>query len=262
MNALSTIINYYNESPQSTVYSNVARTLLENLDIVQLDTIYEWAERCNVSTATMSRFSQKVGFKNFGDMKSELLHVLSNYSVMNQYVPLNQIASFSSILSAYEDILRKKIDLFFEDLNEDEIMRCVNIIRKYDRIRLYIHGVDINQLSLQQELVLDGKSARSIRNPAEQLDDIDSLTSSDLVIITLPNVYEKTLSLDIMRKLHKKGIPTLLITNSRHSSFIPYATYYHTFEGTMTMIDDTVFYQIITVIAIKYREIMDKIIEE
>ena len=241
MNALSTIINYYNESPRSTVYFNVAKTLLENLDIVQLDTIYEWAERCNVSTATMSRFSQKVGFKSFVDMKSELAHVLSNYNVMNQYVPLNQIASFSSLLSAYEDILRRKIDVFFEELDEDEILRCINIIRKYDRIRLYIHGVDINQLSLQQELIMDGKSAKSIRNSAEQLEDIDFLGPEDLVVITLPNVYEKTLSLDIMRKLHKKGIPTLLITNSRHSSFIPYATYYHTFEGTMTMIDDTIF---------------------
>lgn len=253
MHALNVLILFYNSYSFNDVYYSVAEILLKNIHHLFRLTIYDWAELCHVSTATISRFCQKLGYKSFHEFKLELSSAVDNYYVLNQFAPINQLEKYDSEQIAYLSIMRETIDDIYKTVDLNRIDQMADMLHQYDSIRIYTHGVSVNESSLQSNLIMSGRQAKAIWSSSAQLKDIETLTGDALVLLTLPNVYEKTLSLDILQALKDKNIPILLFTNSKYSQFLKYADFSYCFNGIMTQLDDTRFSLLISLLAISYR---------
>ena len=70
LNALLNIINTYEEDSSKVV---IAKYLLSNFSNINQINIYDAAEECAVSRASIRRFSQDIGFENFRNLKQEKL---------------------------------------------------------------------------------------------------------------------------------------------------------------------------------------------
>ena len=70
LNALLNIINTYEEDSSKVV---IAKYLLSNFSNINQINIYDAAEECAVSRASIRRFNQDIGFENFWNLKQEKL---------------------------------------------------------------------------------------------------------------------------------------------------------------------------------------------
>ena len=78
MNTLANLFAYYNNGEQD-VYHFVLEKILENTELFLRGSIYEIADYCSASTATISRLSQKLGYKNFSDFRHNLFDARHYY---------------------------------------------------------------------------------------------------------------------------------------------------------------------------------------
>lgn len=253
MHALNNLILFYNNSSPGDVYYSVAEILLDNINSLFDQTIYDWAQLCFVSTATISRFCQKLGYKNFNEFKIELSNSVENYHILNQYAPINQLGQYESEENAYLTILKNTVDNFCRTADLNKIEELADVIHRHSPIRIYTHGVSLNEASLQSNLIMSGLQVKAIDMASIQLKDISSLPPSALAILTLPNVHERTLHLDILKALKSKDVTIVLLTNSKHSIYLNYADYSYCFDGIMTQLDDYQFNMIFSLLSITYR---------
>ncbi len=253
MHALNRLILFYNTSSSRDAYDSVADVLLANLNQLPNRTIYDWAELCNVSTSTISRFCQKMGYRNFNEFKLELENVLQNYHILNEYSPTNQIDQYASQELAYLTILKNNLDDVCRHIDFKEIEHFADVLARHQIIRIYPHGVSLNEANLQANLIMSGRHAKSLLAGPDQMQDIETLPKDALVLITCPNVHERTMFHDLLKALKDRGITTMVLTNSKHSAYLKYADYSYAFDGCMTQLDDYQFNIIFSLISITFR---------
>jgi len=69
VDAISRVLDLYNNGKLGDVYREVAGHILHNLNNLEGLTIYEIAEICYASPTTLSRFSKKAGYQSFSEFK-------------------------------------------------------------------------------------------------------------------------------------------------------------------------------------------------
>lgn len=254
MHALNNLILFYNNCPSGDVYYSVAEILLNNVNDLFDGTVYDWADLCHVSTATISRFCQKLGYRNFNEFKLELSNSIENYYLLNQFAPINQIGQYGDEKQAYLAILKRNLENFYQTVDMKKLEEIAELIHEHPLIRIYTHGVSLNEINLQSNLIMSGLQAKSIDIPSFQLKDAATLPNTALVLLTLPNVPERTLGQEILRTLKEHNITTVIITNSQHSIYLQYADCAYCFEGVMTELDDFHFTLLLSLLAITYRQ--------
>ena len=253
MHALTHMINYYNNAVNEDIYFSVARSLLENLDQLPGGNIYDWAQICCVSPSTISRFCQKLGYKSFQEFKLELSNAIRNYNMLNRYVSINQISTYGSEESAYLSALSAIVDDFVKKIDQNKLNEMADIIYSHKNIRIYTNGIYMHETNLQTNLLLSGHTARIIASPVMQIKDASSICEDTAVILTLPNVHENTVRLELLQILQQKKACILLLTNSTCSVYLKYAFCAFCFDGSMTQIDDFYFTIFLSMLSITYR---------
>ena len=76
---LNSLISVLNEGAEDTADVNIAKYLLQNFNRLQELNIYDIASECFVSRATIRRFSKKMGFDNFKDLKGQFINFHDTY---------------------------------------------------------------------------------------------------------------------------------------------------------------------------------------
>lgn len=253
MHALTHMINYYNNTVNEDIYFSVAQSLLENLDQLSGGNIYDWAQICCVSPSTISRFCQKLGYKSFQEFKLGLSNAIQNYNMLNRYVPINKISTYGSEESAYLSALADIVEDFRKKIDQNKLDEMADIIHRRKNIRIYTNGIYMHETNLQTNLLLSGHTTRIITSPAMQIKDASNIAEGTAVILALPNVHEKTLSLELLQILQQKKTCILLLTNSTRSVYLKYAFCSFYFDGNMTQMDDFYFTIFLSMLSITYR---------
>lgn len=254
MYALNNLLLYYNNCFCNDVYNSVAETILKNLScITQFSTIYDLADLCHVSTATISRFCQKLGYSNYNDFKNDMLNALESHYLIQQLIPLNKITQ-SENATTYLSVVSQNISQFSSSVDLHQLENIVDYISEHKLIHIYTHGVSVNTLSLQADLTFGGKHVKIFDMPAQQVEDAKKIPGDALVLLTLPNVTERNLHKKILTILTERSIDMVILTNSCHSDYIKYSEYTYAFDGLMILIDDFSFSILITVMTIIYRQ--------
>ena len=86
------LINFINVSSKKGVDYEIAKIILNNINIISDISIVELSELCFVSTATLSRFFKHMGYENFQDFKkaaSIKFKIEDDYSDELKYTAIN-----------------------------------------------------------------------------------------------------------------------------------------------------------------------------
>lgn len=172
MNTLELIQLKYLEF--SSKEQKIADYILANAQYIENMNITVFAKNCNVSTATVTRFCQKIDLQSFANLKISLGAInLSHYMEENKKTPLNRVHSF------YKDIIA----------STNSIVKLEDLKILYNKIksakRIYIYGVGSSGLTgteFMLRLIRMGFHCQAITDSHLMVINSSILNENDLVI--------------------------------------------------------------------------------
>lgn len=190
----------------NSIDSILSKYFIKNFSHADKFNIYDISEECNVSRASVRRFCQKIGFKNFADMKN----FIKKYDL-------------SKVNKGYEDSkyrenLTKQIMAITSELDSrmdtDEVSKICNAISEADKFYLLVPSIE-NYISrnLKIGLAQCGKIIYSIENLQNEMNEI---TKKDVVlVISVAGNYASYIS-DVIYNINAQ---TILLTANRIDDF-------------------------------------------
>lgn len=253
MNSLENLIAYYNSCKRNDLSREVIRHILHNLKKIEDSSIYELAEMCYVSPATISKLSRKLGYKSFIDLKVDLVNSVKNYETRNRYVPLNEIGKYGSEQNAYLELMNMQIKDFTKSIDNDLILNIIQSIHNCKKISFYTYGICFSEPHFQEDLIMAGHDCGVFPVIADQLQDIETLDENSMVIILVPVVSESAAISRVINLIRERKAKIVLLTDSKHTNYLRFADFSYCFDGSLSIIDDYRFSMFINLLSINYR---------
>lgn len=175
---LNSLISILNEGEEDSSDAVIAKYLLQNFNHLQNLNIYDMADECFVSRATIRRFAQRLGFDNFKILKNQFESFHDTYSFYRSGIYDNTENNTIS-----EQILKmvNECDSFFTD---EKIAGIVNDIKKANTIVFLTSDIYSRQSSeFQKAMILNDKMVRIISKKYENSELLHSLKSTDLLLV-------------------------------------------------------------------------------
>ena len=152
MNCILKINNIYNEL--TDVDKKIADYINENKYLISKLSVSELAENSNVSSASIVRFSRKLGYSGFGELKIEIAKDLTAKSKDYSYIEEDRGVGVSSIVSK---ITNKTIESIIHTTKLNELDMIEESIKELINAKtVYVFGVGgsaLVALDLQQKLL-------------------------------------------------------------------------------------------------------------
>ncbi len=214
--------------------------------------VHEFSRACAVSSATLVRFAQKLGFRGFGELKAAI----------NFERPLPP---------DYKNDIIKNLKNFYdrtvESLTNRDYESAIHLIYNARRIFAFSSGyVQSNVVQEMKRIFLENKVFICQIIGTGELDSvIDSLTEDD-VFIFVSLSGESPVVVEFARRLKIKNIPTISITRLSENTLASLSTVNLYISPASFQISDDVqyktlmpFFILIEILYLKYRIYLEQI---
>lgn len=214
------LINFINVSSKKGVDYEIAKIILNNINIISDISIVELSELCFVSTATLSRFFKHMGYENFQDFKkaaSIKFKIEDDYSDELKYTAINNP---NEALNYYTKSIKDNITYAFQNLDLRLLDSIIHLI--HDSKSVGVFGSQIfysSALLLQHKLILNGKFVEAYSSSLEQLECAKEMNDKSVAIIISVEGSYMYRSMDIIDELKKNNVKIVLITQNVNSKF-------------------------------------------
>lgn len=197
---LNSLINIINEGSDDDTNVVLAKYLLQNYSRIQELNVYDIAEECFVSRATVRRLAQNLGYINFKGLKKQFdnfYNFSNNYSYYRFGIQTS-IEGQSVATQLYE--MATECD---NNLTPDVLDRIITKINQSNQIVFLTSDVYSNQSSeFQKAMILSGKIVRVISNKFEDNLTLKNLCSEDMLIVMSVTGFFASVSLDMVNSLN------------------------------------------------------------
>lgn len=198
---LQHIINFSEQ--ESNVDARIARYLLQNLhkETISLSKV---SEACYTSSSSISRFAQKIGYKNFNELKTGFQEAHIDKEEMKLDV------SATRKMDLYEDkefikhntrIIIQDLEQYLQEIDLQVIEHLCELIFQYPNVSLYATAIPGNIAEMiQHQLLTIGKYVECYPLILDQVNSSKRLDENSLAIfISLEGSYvmQKRLTLGI-----------------------------------------------------------------
>lgn len=199
--------------------SYIAQYILYNHDNIPKMTIYDIAQECNTSPATVTRFCKRVNNSSFKELKDDII-------VYNEFLE-SEISSVCEENKNYEDsglVLNEYFNAVNESvnetknlINEEDLIKSVNWIREAKAI--YVFGSSFSNIiakTFSEKFSRLNKTAYSFTTLKSQIIASDTMTNEDVAVIISFSGTTRHVN-QIYRSLKEKNIKIIWITSQRLS---------------------------------------------
>lgn len=193
--------------------TDIAQYILESKAKVKDMSITELADKTGTSTATITRFSKKVGAKNFVELKMQI----NSSNHLDHDTEVDDL--FVNITDYYKEVLdnsRKLVDI-------NKIISLVDRIKSAEKI--YIYGIGSSGLTADEmrlRLLRMGFHVSSITDSHLMKINSAIISENDLVIAISISGQTKEI-VESLKIAQKNGAKTLLITSFENTEAAKYA---------------------------------------
>lgn len=204
----------------SKTFKIIANYVKENYKIVPFLSIKELTGITGVSTASVTRFAQELGFTGYNDFQKEIRKILQK-----EITPMKQMKEFISTSTTGENVLKKTIDLniqILESTYSDDLyqsfLSAVDLIKRSRKI--YIIGLRSSYtvayyLSFMLKRFRDNVELISI-GTGDVFDNFSFVKKNDLLIAMSFTKYSKYTA-NVVDYFKKNGNKIIAVTDSQSS---------------------------------------------
>lgn len=254
MTGLDRLISIYNSAETGSMTKNVVSNILRNLKQIDRMNIYDLADACYVSPASISRIVKKLGYKNYSYFQKDISDCVHKYEHHNRIVPVDKIKE-ENIADSFFSILENMLENIKQSLDKDAMTELAVAIHESRKIVLYAFEVSFAENFLQSDLFMSGKECAVYRNVQDMLNCAQELTENDLVIMVAPKQIEGISVKEILEKVKEKSAKVCLFTDSRHFNALKKADYQFSFDGEMRSIDAFGLQSFLCILTMEYRRL-------
>lgn len=202
----------------SAAHQNVASYMLYNIDKVAFGTVEELSRQIGVSTTTVIRFAQRLGYRGFSDLQKDAQQIVLTKSDNN--VDTSQTAHLPAIhalLESYQQDMQN-VTATFSNLTVQQLDQAVQWMQEGKC--LYLLGLRMAFTLSYYAYASWGRMRRNIRlvhmEGLEYPEDMLNMKQGDVcVCFAFPRYVADTLRL--LKWMRKQGVWVILITGARKS---------------------------------------------
>lgn len=216
-NFLAKLLNFIESSTDSTKSEIViAEYILGHVHDIPNMSIYELAEACHTSPATITRFCHRFENISFKELKEyarsfiEFNYTEVDYDNLESKINLNQ-------LNTYYNEMLTSIETTRDLIISRQILEVVKHIHAAKKVSFF--GVTFSHLlarNAQFKFIRLGKHATSYSNHENQLSEAKMLTPEDLAIVISFSGQTRFI-LRLVKQLKNDNIPIIAITGDENS---------------------------------------------
>lgn len=216
---LQQIINQGHD--ESNLDHLIAEYLLRNLyrDDLTISTI---STECHISKASVTRFSQSLGYQGFSDLKNayELIE-LGKDEMKIDLIALNKNTEKNPLIKKRTNSLQKEfdqvgkdIDQFNQEIDLEQIEKLCDLIHEVDEVHIYATLIPGSLGNTLQNMLLNaGKFATCYPTTHQQYEDSQRLKENDVALfISLEGSHVMTRELT-MSIINSKATTVLITQN-------------------------------------------------
>lgn len=253
MTALENMLNYYNQLPATSTTKAVLRQCLAHVNQLGRLNIYELADLCYTSTATISRLVKTLGYKSYSVFQSSIADHCSHYDYHNRF----SMDQFSSAHTP-KDIVLENIayiaDEFEKNVRPETYMPLVDALHDAKSVIIFCYGIFFMECTLQSDLIMSGVPCDIVAGDLPQLQRAKELNTGDLALFMCPDAIESTSSLQITIEVAKKqGATICVLSSTGRQRFLHMADIALSFPGRHYMADSFYLEMLLAVISMDYR---------
>ena len=238
MNLMHNLCALYNATEPDDTYHRALGALLRNLSDVREASIFEIAELCHVSKATMERLIRRLGYRSLPKFRNDVAMIAMKYTYYNRVLPPVPGRGDRESAAAYFAEVRSTIDALEAGIDLDEVRSIVDAMRTARRVVFYTMGRTFAEIPLQVSLSIAGKESQCIDRYSEQLADAARLDPSCVVFIETID-FQNALDMEpVFAEARRRGARIVLVTTSIASQYMRYADFKLVSRFTETMVSD------------------------
>ncbi len=255
MTGVDNMISVYNSAEQGSMTKNILSNMLRNLKNVRKMNIYDMADACYVSPASVSRMIRKLGYKNYSYFQKDITDCVNKYEHHNRIISMDQVKENADVKEVFFDTLERLLSSMRTTLDRERLSELAATIHESNKIRLYAFEVSFSENFLQYDLFMSGKECEVYRYIHDMRADVADLTQDDLVIMVAPKQIEGMDVDEIVTEVKKRGTTTCLVTDSKRFSALKKADFQFAFEGEMRAIDAFILQSFLCLLTMEYRRL-------
>ncbi len=215
MTGIERLLTFYNAAPVGSTQSAIVRKMLENITEIGRLSIYELAERCYTSPASISRLVRKVGYRNYAFFQKDLVDFGVRYDIHNRWVSPEYSPPDGNASAYFLDTFRGLFDTFCEQIDLDQVRELNRVMHEAERVLILSYSVVFAEMLLQTDLFMTGRVCEVRHLEPEILESIRMLSSTDYVILIAPSAVEGIAADRIVQEVRESGAKIALITDSQ-----------------------------------------------
>lgn len=196
----------------------VASWIIEHVDEMKTISIHALAQKVSVSTATILRLCNKLGYKGFSDFKVSLIsgeNIKQISSVIQEDITLNDSAE--EIVDKIFHIEKLAIEATYSMLDIHVLNKAIDLIDVSNKILVYGSGSSgLIAKELEYQLIKIKKNIHCNFDFNIQYNILGTLDENDLLII-LSNSGETSFCIKLLEYSKKLNVPSIAITRLGHS---------------------------------------------
>lgn len=213
----------------SMAEKRIAEYILEHLSDIPTIFIQDLAEKTFSSHSTIVRLSQKLGYTGFRQFKDaiaeEVYAKLHSAEAVNANFPFHPLDSPAEIAKKMADLTISTVRRSLVQLDETILASSVDTLIAAERIFLFARGdTQVRARSFQNKLIKINKFAIQAEEHVDTEWTAVGITEKDCAFFLsysgIVQPYNK-----IMRYLHEKGVPIILLTGNPDSPLVSFATH-------------------------------------
>ena len=215
-------IEEYNDS-YTTTEKLIADYILQN-DILQ-DSAQVLGEKTNTSAAAIIRFSKKIGFKGFSDLKMNLAQSTKEEKQQEVDLIFEPEDNISTLVEKGCRLNMNTVLKTYQLINIDTIEQSIDLLNNASTIYLFgVGGSSVIGLDIYQKLMRIGKKVIYSADLHVQMTFAQSMDQNDAALI-ISYSGSTTGLVDVARVLHEKQIPFISITQINSNPISKLSTY-------------------------------------
>lgn len=216
MTGVEKLIIMYNSTEPCSMSKNILGNMLQNLNHIEHMNIYDLADACFVSPASISRMIKKLGYKNYSYFQKDIADCAHKYEYHNRIVVMDKIVEEEDIHDVFFNTLDKLFVSMRQTLDKGKLKKLAETIHESRKTSLYAFEASFAESFLQYDIFMSGKVCEVYKYIPEMKENAKSLSEQDLVIMVAPKQIEGTAVDDVMTEVKRTGAKTCVVTDSKH----------------------------------------------
>lgn len=253
MTALENLICFYNQLSVNDSKKEVLRRALPNIRKIDQLNIFDLADLCFTSPATISRLVKALGYESYSVFRTKLFECVQRYDYENRF-SIEHRKGTENEKDIVVEAMEFMVAAFKENVNRNEIIRLTEQMNQSASVAIFGYGIRFMENALQSDLIISGIPTDVIVGDNEQFAFAQSMTAADLALVACPDAIHSISSLNkIIHLLSKKGVKIAILSSSDQLPFLDLADFIFQFSGQHTMADSFYIEMLLAVITTVYR---------